>query len=249
VSRWIFGLQPVREVLRARGAEVRQLLVEPGESPRREGLVRLAASLGVPVHDVDRAELDRRARGAIHQGIAAEAPPLRIVDQETLLSELEREEHPLVVLLDGVVDPQNFGAVVRSAVALGAKHVVWPEHGAAPLSPATFRASAGAVEHATFARVRALPELVHALRERGFVVVVLDAQASATLEEVDLRGPVALVVGAEQKGVRPAVRRAASMLAKLPMSGAIDSLNASVASALALYEVGRQRRQATPKTT
>jgi 23S rRNA (guanosine2251-2'-O)-methyltransferase len=245
MSRWIFGLQPVREVLRARGAEVTQLLVEPSPSPRREGIAKLAASLGVPIESISRDELDRRARGAIHQGIAAEAPPLRIVDQARLLEELETETNPLVVLLDGVVDPQNFGAVVRSAVALGARHVVWPEHGAAPLSPATFRASAGAVEHATFARVRALPELIHTLKDRGFMVVVLDAQASETLENIDLSGPVALVVGAEQKGARPAVRRAATALAKLPMSGAIDSLNASVASALALYEVGRQRRTKT----
>jgi 23S rRNA (guanosine2251-2'-O)-methyltransferase len=242
MSRWIFGLQPVREVVRARGAEVKRLLVEPGPSPRREGIAKLAASLGVPIEPISRDELDRRARGAIHQGIAAEAPPLRIVDQETLLGELDAETNPLVVVLDGVVDPQNFGAVVRSAIALGARHVVWPEHGAAPLSPATFRASAGAVEHATFARVRALPELIHSLKDRGFTVVVLDAQAEATLEELDLSGPVALVVGAEQKGARAAVRRAATKLAKLPMSGAIDSLNASVASALALYEVGRQRR-------
>ena len=245
MSRWVFGLQPVREVLRARGAEVAQLLVEPSPSPRRDGLVKLATGLGVPVHSTPRSELDRRARGAIHQGVAPAAPPLRLLDRDELLERLGELDRPIVVLLDGVVDPQNFGAVVRSAVALGAMHVVWPEHGAAPLTPATFRASAGAVEHATFARVRALPELIEALKARAFAVVVLDAQANATLEELDLSGPVALVVGAEQKGARPGVKRAATAVAKLPMSGAIDSLNASVASALALYEVGRQRRQKT----
>src|SRR5262249_25432994 len=128
------------------------------------------------------------------------------------------------------------------AVALGASAVLWPEHASAPLSPATFRASAGAVEHAVLCRVPSLPDALHALAQRGVIAVALDAQGPVELGDLDLRGPVAIVVGAEDKGTRRSVRQACKHTARLPMAGPIASLNASVAAALALYEVLRQRR-------
>lgn len=236
------GLQAVREALRSPAGTVREVWLEHPSNPKLDGLGRLSESRNVPIRRVSRGELDRMARGGRHQGIIADADELRVLDKDGLFEALESVEDATVMILDGIMDPQNFGAVVRSAVALGAPFVVWPEHSSAPLTPATFRASAGAVEHATLCRVRALPDLINGLRDRGFTVVVLDARGESTLEELDLSGPAAIVVGAEDKGSRGAVRRAATHLAKLPMTGTIDSLNASVASAIALYEVGRQRR-------
>jgi 23S rRNA (guanosine2251-2'-O)-methyltransferase len=131
--------------------------------------------------------------------------------------------------------------VIRSAVAFGATAIVWPEHHAAPLSAVTFRASAGAIEHATLCRVTAIPTALAELKERGVRAVGLDPQADEDLAEVDLRGPIALVVGAEGKGLRRTVKHACDSLARLPIAETVGSLNASVAAAVALYETTRQR--------
>lgn len=237
--RMVFGIQPVREALRVHGAKVEQLLVERAAGPKLDALARFAQGLGIHVEAVRRSELDRRAAGGRHQGAMAMAPDLTLhgIDDVPLSPET------LVVALDGVMDPQNFGAVLRSAVALGATAVVWPEHASAPLSPATFRASAGAVEHARLCRVRSLPGALETLTAAGVTAVALDAQGAVELCELDLRGPVAIVIGAEDKGIHRGVRKACHHAARLPMAGPIASLNASVAGALALYEVLRQRRR------
>ncbi len=254
MSRLVFGVQPVREVLRAHGNRVETLWLagappgqagelRDGENPKLAGLHRLAESCGVVVTPTSRHELERMSKGGMHQGAAALAPDLKLIDHEHFMKLVTNlEAPPTVVILDGIMDPQNFGAVVRSAVALGAPFVVWPEHGSAPLTPATFRASAGAVEHATLVRVPSLPPLIHDLKQVGFTVVLLEGGSDTALESVQLSGPVAIVVGAEDRGAKPAVKKATSVRAHVPMTRAIDSLNASVACALALYEVGRQRR-------
>ncbi len=240
MGRAILGIQPVREAIRVHGAELLRLYVAQGGGPTLDGLIRFAEGRGVTVEVVSRGDLDRRAAGGRHQGAIALAPELRLVALESL----EIGPTTLLVALDGVMDPQNFGAVIRSAVALGAAAIVWPEHASAPLSPATFRASAGAIEHAALCRVAALPEALQALAARGVTVVALDAHGTVELGALDLSGPVAIVIGAEDKGVRRPVRAACQHTARLPMSGPIGSLNASVAGAIALYEVVRQRRAA-----
>ncbi len=234
------GLQPVREAIRAHGAKLERVAVEEKgreASPQLEAVARFAGDHGARVERVPRAELDRIARGVRHQGVIAFAPELAIL----ALDDLDLGGGSLLVALDEVQDPQNFGAVIRSAVSMGATAIVWPEHRSAPLSPATFRASAGAVEHATLCRVGSLPSALVALRERGVASIGLDMTAGTGLDRVDLRGPVALVVGAEGKGLRKTVKQACDALASLPMPGRIDSLNASAALAIALYEAVRQR--------
>ncbi len=238
MSRPVFGLQAAREAVRAHGDKVEKLFVERGGGPKLDALARFAEGKGIPVEALGRGELDRRAAGGRHQGALALAPDLKLVRVEDLALGPES----VVVALDGVMDPQNFGAVLRSAVALGASAVIWPEHASAPLTPATFRASAGAVEHAVLCRVPSLPEALDALTARGLTTVALDAQGPVELAAIDLRGPVAIVIGAEDKGTRRPVRRACKYTARLPMAGPIASLNASVAGAIALYEVLRQRR-------
>lgn len=242
--RLIYGLQPVREAIRAHGNRIGWVLVQQGGNPKLEALARYAADQGIKVERGTAADLDRRAAGGRHQGVLAGAPDLRLVGVEALPLTDPRTPGASAVLiaLDGVMDPQNFGAVIRSAVALGAAAVIWPEHSSAPLSPATFRASAGAVEHATLCRVPSLPDALRALASRGVTAIALDAQGPAELATLDLTGPVVIVVGAEDKGVRRPVRQACQHVARLPMAGTIGSLNASVAAAVALYEVVRQRQ-------
>ena len=151
----------------------------------------------------------------------------------------------LMVVLDGVTDPQNFGATLRSAVALSVTAVIWGAHHAAPLSPATFRASAGAVEHAPLYQVRSLRGALERLAEQGASVIGLDAEATTSLATISLTRPVAFVIGAEDRGLSRGVRRTCTELARLPISARLGSFNASVAAALALYEANRQRAVTT----
>jgi len=235
-ERVICGLQPVREAIAAHGPALR-VFVDNRDSPQLEALARFARDRGAHVERSRRSELDDMARGVRHQGAIALAPPLRV----RTLSEIDLGSPALVVVLDSIEDPQNFGAVVRSAVALGASAVIWPEHGAAPLSPAMFRASAGAIEHAQLCRVPALPSALDSLRARGLRIVGLDASATSLLSAEPLDQPTALVLGAEGAGLHKSVRKACDVVARLPMSGPVASLNVSAAAAIALYEARRQR--------
>jgi len=239
MTRLISGIQPVREAIRARGDALERVLVDDMKgAPQLDALARYASDHGARVERVPRGELDRLARGAHHQGAVALAPELVILR----LDDLALGPETLLCAIDELQDPQNFGAIIRSAVALGATGVLWPEHRSAPLSMATFRASAGAVEHAKLCRVGSLPDALMTLRASGVKAVGLDAQGPEPLHSIDLRGPVVLVIGAEGKGLRRTVKAACDGLARLPMAGPIASLNASVAAAIALYETGRQRR-------
>ncbi len=237
MSRTILGIQPVREAIRVHGSELERVLLQRRGGPALEALMRYAQGQGIPIDFAESGELDRLASGGRHQGVIAIAPELSLCP----LASIPRGPGSLTVVLDGIMDPQNFGAIVRSAVALGATAILWPEHSSAPLSPATFRASAGAIEHAMLCRVRSLPDALQDLAASGVSAIALDAQAEHEISALDLRGPVAIVIGSEDKGVRKPVRRACQYIAKLPMSGPIASLNASVAGAIAFYEVARQR--------
>jgi 23S rRNA (guanosine2251-2'-O)-methyltransferase len=236
-GRLVLGIQPVREAVRAHGRLVTEVAIERGDHPQLEALARFARDQGIEVKEVSRAELDRHAKGGRHQGALAFAPALRVLS----LTEWRPAPDAVLLALDGIEDPQNFGAILRSAVALGAGGVLWAEHASAPLTPATFRASAGAVEHAVLVRVAALPSALHDLAARGFPAVGLEAHGDVDLADMDLSGPTVVVIGSEGKGLMKSVRRACARIARLPMGGAIDSLNASVAAAIALYEARRQR--------
>ncbi len=242
--RLITGLQAVREAIRVHGTKLEKVFLVKDGGPQIEAVARFAEGRGAVITRVERLELDRMARGARHQGAIAHAPDLALVPLDVVLEGFAEHPHAIVVALDEIEDPQNFGAVIRSAVALGATAILWPEHHAAPLSPATFRASAGAVEHAMLCRVGALPRALERLAEAGAAVIGLDAHAESLVEDLALSGPVVLVVGAEGKGLRGPVKRACTQLGKLGMKGPIGSLNASVAAGIALYTVLRNRTDA-----
>lgn len=236
MSRILAGVQPVREAIRVWGKQVSWVCLQK-QTPRLAGLESLAASQSVRVRWVDKAELDQLARGTYHQGAVAEAPELELC----ALADLLAAQPPVMLALDGIVDPQNFGATVRSAVGLAKAPVLWGENASAPLTAAMSRASAGAVEHAQLCRVPSLHQALTEAISAGFVVVGLDAHAPAPLHAIDLSGPTVIVVGGEGKGIGKQVRRSCTHLATLVQPHTIDSLNASVAAALALYEVTRQR--------
>jgi 23S rRNA (guanosine2251-2'-O)-methyltransferase len=237
-ARLVAGLQPVREAVRVHGARLGRVLVDDRQLPRLDAVARFATDQGVrQVERTPRRELDRLAGGAHHQGAIAFAPPLPLVP----FAELLADPALLAVALDGVQDPQNFGAVVRSAVAIAGAAIVWGEHASAPLTPATFRASAGAIEHARLCRAKSLVSALGEATTAGVRVVGLDAQAGRTLADADLTGPTLLVIGSEGEGMGRAVRRACSELVGLVPMTRLDSLNASVAAGIALYEAIRQR--------
>jgi 23S rRNA (guanosine2251-2'-O)-methyltransferase len=236
--RLIVGLQPVREAIRVHRYALQRVAIEDKESPTLDALARFATDQGVPeVQRVGRPELDSWTDGAQHQGVAAFGPELRLRALDEILS----EPLLLALALDGIQDPQNFGAVIRSAVGVADAAVIWGEHSSAPLSPATGRASAGAIEHARLCRVPSLVGALTAARERGVFVVGLDAHAPQRVGELELAGPTILVVGNEHEGMGRGVRRACSAVGRLTASGRIDSLNASVAAALALHEAAISR--------
>lgn len=243
--RAVYGVNPVRELLRAGAEGLAELwLAEGAERPRAfADLARLGREAGAEVRLAPRARLDRIAGTPRHQGVVAVVADYRYREPEDLLEAARaRGEPPLLVALDGIEDPQNLGAIVRSAHALGAHGVVIPRDRAAGVTPAAAKASAGAVEHCPVARVVNLARAVESLREAGLWAVATAADAERSLEEVDLSGPLLLVVGGEGQGIRPLVRRGCDQSARIPMAGRVGSLNASAAAAVCLYEAARQRR-------
>lgn len=249
--RTVYGVNPVRELFRAGTGEVAELWLAEGRA-RDAGvaaLSRLAEEAGAKVRAVPRAKLDRLAGTDRHQGVVAVVADYRYRQVEDLLAAARAlGEPPLLVLLDGVEDPQNLGAIVRSAHALGAHGVVIPKDRSAGVTPAAAKASAGAVEHCPVARVTNLAQTLEELKKLGVWSVATAPDAPRDLGEVDLAGPVALVVGGEGRGVRPLVRRTCDLEARIPMAGRVGSLNASAAAAVALYEAARQRRRSRAET-
>ncbi len=237
-ARLVLGQQAVREAIRVHGRTLQEVLIEERPGPRTQALERFAQDQEVPVvRRVPRHELERLSGKTLHQGVAALAPPLRLHEATELLDRPDL----LAIALDGIVDPQNFGAVIRSAVGLGRTPIIWPENASAPLTPATFRASAGAIEHATLCRVPSLPSLLREASSRGAEVIGLAPEADVSLHELDLTGPTVVVIGSEHTGMAKAVRRSCTHLARLVAPGAVQSLNASVAAGITLYAAQIQR--------
>jgi 23S rRNA (guanosine2251-2'-O)-methyltransferase len=243
LSRVVFGIRPVEELCRARPREVQVVYVAEGaRSPELDRAVQAAKERGIAVETRPRRLVAEMAGDAVHQGIVAVTGAFRYVEVDELLAAAAAAgEAPLIVLLDGITDPHNVGAVIRSAEVLGAHGVVLPERGAAPVTPAAVKASAGATERLRIARVGNLLRAIDRLRERGVLVLGAGAGQGDRLDKLDLSGPIGLVVGAEGKGMREAVARRCDGLFHIPQRGTVSSLNASVAAAIALYEAARQR--------
>jgi 23S rRNA (guanosine2251-2'-O)-methyltransferase len=240
----IEGRQAVRELLLAGRRRVHELWVTSDLAERGtvEDLIALAHDQRVPVQQVARKRLEAEARSEAPQGVLAKAAPLAEADIEELVA-VRPGRPPFLVLVDGVTDPGNLGAILRSADGAGATGVVLPKHRAAHVTPTVAKAAAGAVEHVPIALVPGLPAAIERLRRGGIWVVGLHDAAPASLFTLgDLaRGPVALVLGAEGPGLSRLVRERCDLLVSIPMRGALSSLNVAVAAALACYEVARCR--------
>jgi 23S rRNA (guanosine2251-2'-O)-methyltransferase len=237
----ICGINPVIEALTAQARHFDRLLIVKGlRSKRLSEAIRRATTLAIPLRFEMRETLDRMAGGVAHQGIIAIVSEKPVLSLESLLDSARAPA--LVVVLDGVEDPRNLGAILRTAEAAGADGVMLPERHSAGLSETVSRASAGAIEHVRVARVGNLVQALEALKARGIWVVGFDAAGSERWDAVDLTRPVALVLGGEGRGIRRLVREHCDHLVSIPHFGHIGSLNVSVAAGVALYEVVRQRR-------
>jgi 23S rRNA (guanosine2251-2'-O)-methyltransferase len=237
---FIYGINPVSEALKTR--RVSKILHERGAGPRVDELVARAHELRLAIETVDRRALERLTRGGVHQGVAAELHPLPAYTIEELVAEAPGP--PLLLVLDSVEDPQNVGAIFRSADAAGVDGVVRQARHAAPLDGAAAKASAGAVNHVKVATVVNIARTLDELKTMNVWTVGLDDSATDTYDAVDYTLPTAFVVGAEGTGLRRLVRESCDRLVSIPMAGMVSSLNVSVATGIALFEAVRQRRAA-----
>ncbi len=249
---YVFGIHAAASALRDRPAALVELrLAAPVANPRLQRLRETADAAGVPVLEVERSVLDRCAAGVRHQGVMA---VLRMGKRggkgarkaaaeealETLLSGIA--EPPFLLVLDGVQDPHNLGACLRSAAAAGVHAVIVPKDRAAGLTPTVRKVACGAAERLPLFQVTNLARTLRRLQQQGLWIVGTDAAATQSLYETDLGGPLALVLGAEEKGLRRLTRESCDFLVAIPMAGAMESLNVSVAAGICLFEARRQRR-------
>jgi 23S rRNA (guanosine2251-2'-O)-methyltransferase len=244
VTEWVGGRRPVAEALAA-GREPHRLLIASSArpSPELRAITDAARRAGIPTDRVPTDQLTRIAGFDGHQGVALEVAERRWATVADILAHARRAGHdPLVLVLEHLQDVTNFGTLLRAAEAAGVDGVVFPERGAAPLSAAAVKASAGASEHLLLARLPTIGEAIHELKHGGLRLVAADQEAAASAWDTDLGGPLAVVVGSEGSGLSGATKRRCDMLVSFPMAGRVGSLNAATAGSLMLFEVVRQRR-------
>jgi 23S rRNA (guanosine2251-2'-O)-methyltransferase len=237
------GIHAVREALEAGSAFDRIVIAKGRQDSRIEEIVELARDRGIAVRFEDRGQLDRLANTREHQGVVAIAASRSAATLEEILEHASRAKGQtgLIVLLDGVEDPHNLGAIVRTALAAGAHGVVIPERRAAGLTDTVARASAGALAHLPIAKVTNLARSMEELKEAGYWLVGLDETGEKPYTEVDYTSPTGIVMGGEGKGLHELTRKRCDFVVSLPTTGPIKSLNVSVATGVVLFEVLRQR--------
>ncbi|MCC6075995.1 23S rRNA (guanosine(2251)-2'-O)-methyltransferase RlmB [Pseudomonas sp. GCM10022188] len=245
MSQWerVYGVHAVEALLRHHPKRVKQLwLAEGRQDPRVQALVQLANEARVPVGQRERRELDEWAEG-VHQGVVAEVSPSQVWGENFLEELLARGGSvPLLLVLDGVTDPHNLGACLRTADAAGVQAVIVPKDKSATLNATVRKVACGAAEVVPLVAVTNLARTLEKLQQQGLWVVGTAGEATQEIYDLDLRGPTVLVMGAEGKGMRRLTREHCDYLAKLPMGGSVSSLNVSVATGVCLFEAVRQRR-------
>jgi 23S rRNA (guanosine2251-2'-O)-methyltransferase len=238
------GINAVREALQA-GASIDRVLIARGRQDTRvEEIVQLARQHNIPVRFEDRGQLDRLANSRDHQGVVAVVAARSATSLEDVLARANSARGGvggLIVLLDGVEDPHNLGAIIRTALAAGAHGVVIPERRAAGLTDTVARASAGALAHLPVARVTNLARALEDLKEAGYWIVGLDETAEKNYTEVDYTSPIGIVMGGEGRGLHELTRKRCDFVVSLPTRGPVKSLNVSVAAGVVLFEALRQR--------
>ncbi|RKS79970.1 23S rRNA (guanosine2251-2'-O)-methyltransferase [Motilibacter peucedani] len=243
-SELVAGRNSVVEALRA-GVPANTLFVAEriDTDDRVREVLRIATNRGLPVLEGPRTELDRMTEGAVHQGLVLQVPPYDYAEPSDLVRRAEDlGETPLLLALDGVTDPRNLGAIVRSGAAFGAHGVVVPERRAAGMTAGAWKASAGAAVRVRVARVTNLTRTLQDLKEQGFFVAGLDGEGTVEVGDLEVASePLVLVVGSEGKGLSRLVRETCDLVVRIPIAASTESLNAGIAASIALYEVARRR--------
>ncbi|HJQ44214.1 MAG TPA: 23S rRNA (guanosine(2251)-2'-O)-methyltransferase RlmB [Jatrophihabitantaceae bacterium] len=241
----LVGRNPVAEALRAKvPATALYVAIGIDSDERITEAVRLASNRGISLLEISRGELDRKTGGILHQGIALQVPPFGYRElPDVLAAAAESTTAPLLVALDGVTDPRNLGAVIRSAVAFGAHGVIVPERRSAGVTATAWRTSAGTAARIPVARVTNLVRALKQCQDEGMTVLGLDADGATSLDELEIAtDPIVVVVGSEGRGLSRLVGERCDLTVSIPMSDAAESLNASVAAAVTLAEIARRRR-------
>lgn len=234
-----YGRNSVMEFLRA--GKVRQIYLKSGRHDERlQEILEEAKSRAVPIREVEEEELDSMSGGVVHQGIAALLFPYEYQDMNAVIKKWEGK-YPIFILLDGVEDVRNLGAIVRTAECAGAACVLLPNHKSSPVTAAAMKTAAGAFAYLPVCRIGNIQQTLKYLKEKGFWVVGTDMDGESLYYEANLKGPLVIVMGAEGKGMSPLTRRMCDFCVRIPMKGKVSSLNVSVAAALLLYEAVKQR--------
>lgn len=238
---YIYGRKPILEALRGSRRVAKVFIAQEVKPSKTISLIIAAAEDEcVPIARLPMDKLEGLLGDVLHQGVAAEVKAFKYADIADIVAKTVSKDHALVVLLDGITDPQNLGAVIRTAIAAGADGLFVPKHGTAPITAAVVKASAGIVEHANIIEIN-LSAGIDKLKKAGYWIVGADAAGSINIWDVDLEGKIGLVLGAEGKGLSRLVRSKCDFLAKLPLSAPVESLNVSAAAAAMIYEIVRQR--------
>jgi 23S rRNA (guanosine2251-2'-O)-methyltransferase len=243
-TRLLAGIHPVWEALQSDASLERVYLLKSGKNPRLFQILKTCRKKKISVSLVPKNRLDNLARDN-HQGVVASVSFKKYSTMEQLfLNARKQNTPPLIIVPEGVEDPQNLGALIRTGCCAGVHGIVVPAAGSAGLTEGTAKAAAGAIEHMDICRMNNMPQVLTELKARGLQVIGLEAGQGKPLWDLDLTVPLALVLGSESRGIRPHIRRKLDTIATIPISGPVTSLNVSAAGAAALFEVARQRLRA-----
>ncbi len=247
MPEYVYGIHPVEEILTGRTRPIERIWIQKGiQGSRIRKIIEEARRASVDLRFEERRRMDRMVPDGRHQGVIVQCGRKATLSLDALLArKAPRPEDPFFLILDRVEDPGNLGAVIRTAAAAGVHGLILPSRETAPLSPVVFKRSAGALDRLPVCKVGNLVRALETLKARGLWIVGASADAPQRYTDVDLKGPVALLIGGE-RGIRRLVREACDVMVSIPMAGALESLNLSVAAGLLLYEVRRSRSRAKP---
>ena len=244
-SIYIFGFHSIESVLNSNPELVIRVLIQKGRKDKRIiDLTKTLTSQKILYSISDKSNLDKISKGEIHQGVISEVMTPPIPNEESFFHSITKfHQKPMILILDSVQDPRNLGACLRSANAAGVSHVVINKDGSAPINSLVHRTSAGAINNLQIFHVTNLSRTIKEIQKRDIWVVGLDGNTQTSIYSVNLDGAIAIVVGSEGKGIRPLIKKTCDQVVSIPMSGNIESLNVSVATAITLFEIKRQRER------
>ena len=239
----IFGFHSIESILKSNPELVLNVLIQNERKDKRiNELINTLSSQKISYSFADKVFLDKISKGELHQGVISSVIPPSVLNEESFIQSITRfNQNSLILILDSIQDPRNLGACLRSANAAGVSHVIINKDGSAPINSLVHRTSAGAINSLEIFHVTNLSRIIQQIKKRDIWVVGLDGNTQSSIYNVNLTGPIAIVVGSEGKGIRPLIKKNYDQIISIPMAGNIESLNVSVATAIALFESKRQR--------